>query len=93
MDKHTAVLTPPNQTSSGHTRLEYWGGDSFHDRYFQFDARRVVCDGEDQAQIEIQVIQTPVGKSRQTTIMGSMVLSPEAARAFALAICPELEPK
>jgi hypothetical protein len=75
-----------------HTKIESWGGDGYHDRYFQFDARRVICDGEDQAQIEVLVVQTALGKKRATTICGSVVLPPDAARALALAICPELAP-
>lgn len=93
MSKHPTVVTPPEQTHGGHTRLECWGGDGFHDRYFRFDARRVMCDGNDEAQIEVQISQTACGKNRTATIAGSVVLSPEEARALALAICPELEPK
>jgi hypothetical protein len=93
MGKRLIEVTPPDPKSGNHTRIETWGGDGFHDRYFRFDARRVVCDGEDQAQIEVPVVQNVCGKTRTTVIGGSVVLTPEAARALALAICPELEPK
>lgn len=87
-------LTPAD-TVSKHTRLEQWGGDGYHDRYFRFDARRVNSNGMDEAQIEVMVCQTPRGKEkpRITTIVGSVVLLPQEARALALAICPELAPK
>jgi hypothetical protein len=92
MTKPRVEVTLPTGDRT-HTRIESWGGDAFHDRYFQFESRRVVCDGEDQAQIEVQVVQVARGKKRTTTIGGSVILTPEAARAFALSICPELEPK
>jgi hypothetical protein len=90
MSKRITEVTPPIPESGNHTRIETWGGDGFHDRYFRFDARRVVCDGNDEAQIEVQVSQTAKGKNRTATIYGSIVLTPEEARALAIAICPEL---
>ncbi len=94
MNTRKVVVTEPKEKGSGHTRISYWGGDRFYDRFFCFDARRVVCEGNDEAQIEVQVSQTLTGgKHRTTTIYGSVVLSPEEARSLALAICPELAPK
>lgn len=81
---------------SGHTRVKHWTGDHFHNRFIQLDARRVqrkVSGTEvDEAQIELLITQTPVHGKRTTTICGGVVLSPEHARALALALCPELDP-
>lgn len=92
MSQKSVEVTLPKPGST-HTRHEIWGGDGYHDRYFRFDSRRVIRDGMDEAQIEVMVIQTAKGKKRSTTICGSVILSPEEARAFALSICPELAPK
>ncbi len=93
MNARKVVVTERGQSKSGHTRIEYWGGDQFHDRFYCVDARRVVCDGNDEAQIEVQVSQTLAKGGRTTTIYGSIVLNPEEARSLALAICPELSSK
>jgi hypothetical protein len=92
MSQREVVIAFPTPPSS-HTRHEIWGGDGYHDRYFRFDSRRVICEGRDEAQIEVMVCQTPKGKRRTTTVCGSVILSPAEARALALSICPELAPK
>jgi hypothetical protein len=92
MSQKEVLVTPPKPGIT-HTRFEIWGGDGYHDRYYRFDARRVVRDGMDEAQIEVQVSQTAKGKNRTTTICGSVILTPDEARALALSICPELAPK
>lgn len=93
MTKRMVALTLPKAGGSGHTRIESWGGDDYHDRYFRFDARRGICDGTEEAQIEVMVIQSAKGRKHTTTISGSVILTPHEARALALAICPELAPK
>jgi hypothetical protein len=95
MCKRIVEVTLPT-TGKSHTRIESWGGDGYYDRYWQFESRRVVCEGQDEAQIEVMVVQTvtgSTGKKRTTTIAGSIILSPEEARVLALSICPELAPK
>lgn len=92
MSQRQVEVTLPKEGST-HTRFEIWGGDSFHDRYIRFDARRVVREGSDEAQIEVMVSPAAKGKNRTTTICGSVILSPDEARALALSICPELTPK
>lgn len=93
--KESTVLSYQDDTK--HTRIQHWTGGSAHNRFIRLDARRVqrTDTGKivDEAQIELLITQTPVHGKRTTTIVSGLVLTPDHARALALAICPELEPK
>lgn len=93
--KESTVLSYQDDTK--HTRIQHWTGDIAHNRFIRIDARRVENSRSgkpvDEAQIEILITQTPIHGKRTTTIVGGVVLTPEHARALALAICPELEPR
>ncbi|MGF6996755.1 hypothetical protein [Paraburkholderia sp. GAS32] len=90
------IFTPPAKQGDGNTRFETWSGDVDHNRYVRILTRRVVREGTDEAQIELMIAQTPTRskgtRTRTQTTFGSVVLSPEEARALALSLCPELEP-
>jgi hypothetical protein len=93
MVEREVIVTPPKAGGSGHTKFECWGGDSFHSRFYEIDVRSFNVPDCKEAQIELLVSQTPNKGKRTVTICGSIVLQPEQARAFALALCPELAPK
>lgn len=62
--------------------------------FTRINARRVThCERGDEAQIEISLQTCPSGSTRWRTQSTSFILTPAEARALALAICPELEPR